>query len=315
MGSYIIKRILIAIPILFGITLIAFLMNYLAPGSVADMMVTPDMGPDIREALYHSMGLDSPWYVQYGSWLNNILHGNLGFSLSLRLPVSRIISERVLSTFILVGSSLVISILLAIPLGIFSAVKADTLPDRIIATGSYVFVSTPNFFVAMALIYLLTIQLRLLPSSGMYTIGMKGNIPDLMQHLVMPGLTLGIVTLGRLTRYIRTFMLDVLQQDYLRTAAAKGVPPLARVFTHAFRNAFLPLITLISLEIPTLFGGSVVVEQIFSWPGVGRMALDAINGRDYPVIMGVTLITAVLVVLSNILSDVICSLTDPRLKY
>jgi peptide/nickel transport system permease protein len=287
----------------------------LAPGSVADMMVTPDMGPEVRESIIRGLGLDAPWYVRYGTWIGNVLQGNLGFSFSLMLPVSQLIYERVFSTVLLVGSSLVIGILLSIPLGIISAVKSDTVIDRILAVFSYTGVSAPQFFIAMALIYFLTIRMGLLPSSGMNSIGMKGNAADTLLHLIMPGLTLGIVTICRFTRYIKTFMLEVLGEDYLRTAAAKGVPYMSRVFVHAFRNAFLPLITLISLEIPGLFGGSVVVEQIFSWPGIGRMALEAINTRDYPVIMGVTLITAMMVVLSNLLADMIFSLADPRIKY
>jgi peptide/nickel transport system permease protein len=315
MKNYLIRRFLIMIPILFGISFIIFFIIYLAPGSPLDLMISPTMTAESIAALEHSLGLDAPIHKQYLSWLGNVLRGNLGYSYTSYRPVAQVIAERIPATCLLMFSSLVIGLLVAIPLGILSAIKQHTIFDYAATFFAFFGVSAPNFFFGLALIFVFSIKLRWFPSSGMFTLGRGGDLLDLIRHMVLPGTVLVVNIAGRFIRYVRSSMLDILQQDYLRTAAAKGVPFLKRLLIHAFRNSLLPIITLIGLEIPAILSGAVVTEQIFSWPGIGRLTMESILLRDYPVLMGLNMMAAIMVLLASIITDLLYALADPRIKY
>jgi peptide/nickel transport system permease protein len=302
------------IPILFGVSVVNFFIIHLAPGSPMDLMISPTVTAEAREILERNLGFDAPLHRQYITWLGAVLRGNLGYSYTSYRPVAQIIAQRIPATFLLMGSALAAGLLFAVPLGVASAVKQHSLFDYLGTFVAFFGVSTPNFFLGLGLVYVFSIKLKLFPSSGMYTLG-GGGPSDMIRHLIMPCAVLAASICGRFIRYVRSSMLDVLHQDYLRTAAAKGVPFFSRVGIHAFRNALLPLITLIGLEIPGLLGGAVVTEQIFSWPGIGRLTVDAIMTRDYPVLMGLNLLAAVMVLLASLVTDIFYALADPRIKY
>ncbi|MDR1302897.1 MAG: ABC transporter permease [Treponema sp.] len=315
MKHYLIRRLLCMVPILFGVSLVNFCIIRLVPGSPMDLMISPTMTAEARAVLEHNLGFDAPLHRQYISWLLRVVQGDLGYSYTSYRPVAQIILDRIPATVLLMGSALVLGLALAIPLGVVSALKQHRFFDYLATFTAFLGVSTPNFFLGLGFIYLFSIKLKLFPSSGMYTLGVPGGLGDLFRHLVMPCAVLAIHICGRFIRYVRAAMLDVLYQDYLRTATAKGVPFFPRLGIHAFRNALLPIITLIGLEIPGLLGGAVVTEQIFSWPGIGRLTIDAIMTRDYPVLMGLNLMAAVMVLLASLITDILYALADPRIKY
>ena len=288
MGKYILKRILIAIPVLIGITLIDYAIMCLA-GSPLEMLKGPRISDAALQAKEIAAGLDKPLIVQYFVWLWQLLQGNLGYSMKSYEPVSAMIGSHIGPTLLLMGASLILSLLIAVPAGIYSAVKQYSKGDYAVVTASFIGSSIPSFFLALILIYIFTVKLGVLPSSGMNTLG--SNI-----------------------RYIRSSFLEILQQDYLRTAKAKGIGYRRVIWKHAMRNALLPIVTVIGMQIPMLFGGAVIIEQVFSWPGLGLMTMTAIMGRDYPVIMGVCLLSAVVVLISNLITDILYALVDPTIQ-
>ena len=310
MWKYILKRILIAIPVLFGITIIDYALMCLA-GSPLEMMQGPRVSEAAVEAKRIALGLDQPVYIQYFVWLQQILQGNFGYSISSYQSVSSMILERLGPTLLLMGASLLLSLLIAVPAGIYSAVHQYSKGDYAVVTISFLGSSIPGFFLALLLLFLFTVKLGWLPSGGMFTLGTQGSIGDLVKHMIMPVVVLAFSMTGNHIRYIRSSMLEILQQDYLRTARAKGIGNFKVIYKHALRNALLPIITVVGMQIPLLFGGAVIVEQIFSWPGLGLMTMSAIIARDYPVIMGVCLWSAVLVVFSNLITDVLYAVADP----
>lgn len=315
MRNYLIRRILIAIPVLLGITFLSFFIIHLAPGSPVDLMIGPDMTEEARKALEHSMGLDAPIYRQYITWLGNLCRGELGYSYSSYRPVTEVIAERLPATFLLMGTALIVGLLIAVPLGIISAIKQHSVFDYLATFLAFFGVSAPNFFLGLGLIYIFSIKLKAFPSSGMFTLGTDGGVADVARHMVLPCIVLAVNISGRFIRYVRSAMLEVLDQDYLRTATAKGVHYWSKLMIHALRNALLPLITLIGLELPSLLGGAVVTEQIFVWPGIGRLTMDSILTRDFPVLMGLNLMSAVMVLLASLITDIVYAIADPRIKY
>lgn len=314
MLKYILKKILLAIPVLLGITIIDFLLMNLA-GSPIDMMTGPKVTESMKAMRAAAWGLDQPIWKQYLGWLGEILQGNLGYSYKTYQPVAEMIGSHVGPTLLLMGSSLALGLLIAIPAGIYSAVHRYQKRDYAMVTTSFVFSSVPSFFMALLLIYLFTVRLGWLPSSGMTTPGLDGSVTDILRHMVMPVLVLAAGVAGSNIRYIRSAVLEILEMDYLRTARAKGIGRFRVINKHALRNALLPIVTVIGMQIPTLFGGAVIVEQVFSWPGLGLITMSAILGRDYPVIMGVCLLSAVVVLLANLLTDIVYALVDPTIKY
>ncbi len=313
MGKYILKRILIAIPVLIGITIIDYAIMCLA-GSPLEMLQGPRVSEAAVEAKKIALGLDQPFYVQYFVWLGQLLRGNMGYSISSYQSVSEMIGNHLGPTILLMGVSLLVSLLVSIPAGIYSAIRQYSKGDYAVVTFSFLGSSVPSFFLALLLIYLFTVKLGWLPSSGMITLGTEGGFLDVAKHMVMPVLVLAFSMAGSNIRYIRSAMLEILQQDYLRTARAKGIGKLNVIGKHGLRNALISIITVIGMQIPMLFGGAVIVEQIFSWPGLGLMTMSAITSRDYPVIMGVCLLSAIVVLVTNILTDILYALADPTIQ-
>lgn len=314
MLKYILKRLLIAIPVLFGITVIDFLLTTLA-GSPLDSLVGPRVSEDAVLAKEIALGLDQPFYVQYWIWLKQLFSGNLGYSVKSYEAVSDMIASRIGPTLLLMGSSFVVGLLIALPAGIFSATHRYSRRDHAIVTASFVGTSIPSFFLALMLIYVFTVRLGVLPSSGMTTLGTSGGLLDVVRHMVMPVIVLAVGMAGSNIRYIRSAVLEILDKDYLRTARGKGIGRFRVINKHALRPALVSVVTVFGMQLPMLFGGAVIVEKIFNWPGLGLMTMNAINARDYPVIMGVCLLSAIVVVLGNLLTDILYAVVDPTIRY
>lgn len=314
MWKYVAKKILLALPVLLGITLIDYLIMCLA-GSPLDMMISPRATQEAVAMKAQQLGLDQPVLVQYLSWLGQLFQGNLGYSYKSYQPVVEMIGSQMAPTLLLMGVSLVLGLLIAVPAGIYSAIHRYQKRDFAVVTASFFGSSIPGFFLALILIYVFNVRLGWLPSSGMFTPGTGGDFWDVVRHLIMPAVVLAVSVAGSNIRYIRSAMLEILEMDYLRTAKAKGIGRFLVINKHALRNALLPIVTVIGMQIPTLFGGAVIIEQIFSWPGLGLVTMNAITGRDYPVIMGVCLLSAVVVQVSNLLTDIVYALVDPTIKY
>ncbi|SEU31214.1 peptide/nickel transport system permease protein [Lacrimispora sphenoides] len=314
MLKYIIKRILIAIPVLIGITVIDFLIMTMV-GSPLELLQGPRVSEAAIETKRIALGLNKPVYVQYWIWLTNLLQGNMGYSMKSFQPVSQMIKIYIGPTLLLMSVSLFVSMLIAVPAGIYSAVHKYTPQDYTVVTLSFLGSSVPSFFLALVLIYLFTVRLGWLPSSGMYTLGAQKSAIDVLRHMIMPVIVLATSMAGTNIRYIRSAMLEILRMDYLRTARAKGIGRFLVINKHALRNALIPVITVFGMHIPILFGGAIIIEQVFSWPGLGMMTMSAIISRDYPVIMGVCLMSAIVVLVANLLTDIIYALVDPTITY
>lgn len=314
MKKYIIKRLLIAIPTLLGITMIDYAIMCFA-GSPLEMLQGARVSQEALAARSEALGLNKPFYVQYLIWLGQLLQGNLGYSIRTYEPVSEMIGSRIGPTLLLMGVSLIVSLLLSVPAGIYSALHQYSKGDYGVVTASFFGSSIPGFFLSLLLVYLFTMKLGILPSSGMTTLGTEGGAADVAAHMVMPVLALSVSMAGTNLRYIRSAMLEILGQEYLRTAKAKGIGLRRVIGKHALRNALVPIVTVIGMQIPVLFGGAVIVEQLFSWPGLGLMTMSAILERDYPVIMGVCLLSAVVVLAANLVTDLLYAAADPSIRY
>lgn len=313
MRRYIIKRILTAIPVLIGITLIDYLIMTMA-GNPLEMMVGPRISQAAVDVRAIQLGLNQPFYIQYLVWLNQLIHGNLGYSITSYQSVASMIASHIGPTLLLMVSSLLLSYVIALPCGIYSAVRQYSKGDYAIVTTSFVASSIPSFFLALLLIYVFSLKLGWLPSNGMVTLGQAFDVFDLLRHMVLPVLVLALSFAGSNIRYIRSAMLEILQSDYLRLAKAKGIGMRKVILKHGLKNALVPIISLIGTQIPLLFGGAVIVEQVFSWPGLGLMTMSAIIARDYPVIMGVCLLSAVVVLIGNLVTDILYAAIDPTIE-
>lgn len=312
MAKYILRKLLLAIPVLLGITIIDYAIMSLA-GSPLDMMTGPRTTEAAIALRAEQWGLNQSFWGQYVTWLGELLRGNLGYSYRSFQPVSEMIGSHIGPTLLLMGASLILGLLIAVPAGVYSALHRYKKRDYAVVTASFLGSSIPGFFLALILIFFFTVKLGWLPSSGMFTPG-DGSAADVLRHMVMPVIVLAVGVAGSNIRYIRSSVLEILEADYLRTATAKGLGRRRVINVHALRNALLPIVTVIGMQIPTLFGGAVIVEQIFSWPGLGLIAMNAITGRDYPVIMGVCLLSAVVVQAANLLTDIVYALVDPTIK-
>jgi len=313
--KYILKRLVTAIPVLFIISLGAFLMLQLAPGDAADLYITPDTTQQQIEATRAALGLDEPIYVQYFNWLSQVLRGNLGYSFSNSVPVTQIIGERIGPTVLLMGSALVVAYILGIPLGIISGRKHGTGADSSITAISFLGISIPSFFFGLSLVYIFGVELGVLPTGGMYPLGTQPTLGVMVQHLILPVFTLSIAYLASMTRYMRSTTIDVYEQNYIRTAVAKGLSAGEVYRYHGIRNSLIPIITVIGTDLPKLVGGAIVTEQVFSWPGLGSLTMTAIQQRNYPIILGVTMLSAVVVLLANLVVDILYAVIDPRIQY
>ena len=313
MLSYILRRILSTLPVMGIVALFVFSLLYIAPGDPAAVIAGDQASPADVERIRQGLGLDRPFLIQFGSWLWNILHGDLGTSIFTNLPVSAMIAQRIEPTFSLMAITLVLTILVAVPLGVVAAWKAGTWVDRTVMAFAVFAFSLPVFVVGYVLAYVFALQFEWLPVQG-YTPLAAGLWPWL-QNLILPALALGSVYIALIARITRASMLEVLQQDYVRTARAKGLGQRNILFVHALKNAAVPIVTVIGIGIALLIGGAVVTESVFAIPGLGRLTIDAILRRDYPVIQGIVLLFSFLYVLVNLMVDVTYTLVDPRIRY
>lgn len=313
MVSYILRRILATLPVMGIVALFVFSLLYIAPGDPAVMIAGDQATPEDVERIRQGLGLDRPFLVQFGSWLWHILHGDLGTSIFTNLPVSALIAQRIEPTLSLMSLTLVLTILVAVPLGVVAAWKAGSWIDRTIMAFAVFAFSLPVFVVGYVLAYVFALQFEWLPVQG-YTPLSNGFWPWL-QNLILPAVALGSVYTALIARITRASMLEVLQQDYVRTARAKGLDQSSILFVHALKNAAVPIVTVIGIGIALLIGGSIVTESVFAIPGLGRLTIDAILRRDYPVIQGIVLLFSFVYVLVNLLVDVTYTLVDPRIRY
>lgn len=315
MKKYILKRLLIALFVLFGITVIDFVIMNMAPGSPLDMMRNPMVSQAALDMKAEALGLNDPLYLQYFKWLGELFQGNMGYSMITYQPVSNLIATHIGPTLLLMGVSLLVGLSIAVPLGVLSAVKQYSISDYTAMTASFLGISVPSFFLSLVLIYVFTVKLNWLPSSGMVTMGTNGGILDVIKHMILPCSVLVVSVAGRNIRYVRSSMLEILGQDYLRTAKAKGIKEFFIIGKHAMRNALIPIVTVLGMEIPVVFGGAVVIEQIFSWPGIGLLTMSSIMSRDYPTVMGLNLLAAVIVLVANLLTDLLYAVVNPTIQY
>lgn len=317
MLRYVCKRILLAIPILFGISIIVYALASAAPGSPIDMFISNNssMTAEAIAAMEQKMGLDKPVIVQYWNWLKAILSGDLGFSYRTYEPVWDMIKVRIGPTLTLTGTALVLSLLISIPLGALAAYKPYSVADYLSSGLSFLGAAMPNFFAAMVVVFFFSVKLGWLPASGMYNSLSDKSFSSLLPHLILPSCVLALQLMGGFLRQMRSSMLDSMDDDYVNTARAKGLRERAVVLIHVMRNSLIPLVSQIGLSIPLLIGGAVVTEQIFSWPGIGSLMVLSINNRDYPTIMGLTVVISVFVLLGNIVVDIVYGLLDPRIRY
>ena len=315
MAAYIAKRLLAAIPVLLGLTVIVFLMIALIPGGTAVAILGPLASPQAVAKLNAELGLDQPLLVQYVHWLGNlILHGDLGRSYSLKRPVVDEVVERFSATLILAGTALVLCSILGLLAGIVSAVRQFGWTDKIVTFFVLIGISTPSFFLGLILILVFAVDLRIFPASGMYAFYGGGDLPDLARHLFLPAVTLAAVATGVIARLTRTSMLEVLRQDYIRTARAKGLTERRVIYRHAFKAALVSVIPVIGIQGGFVIGNAVYIETVFQWPGIGSMLVNAISTRDFLLVQGGVLIVAAAYVLFNLAADVVQTLLDPRMR-
>ena len=317
MGQYTIRRSLQAVPLLFGIAAISFLFMQLAPGGPLTLLAhNPHMTQAQLNNIKANLGLDKPGIVQFALWLGGLLHGDWGYSYVDGRPVLQVILERLPATLELMGAGFVIAFSLAIPIGLLAAVKQYSIFDYVTTFFSFFALSMPVFWFGLMLQLFFAVRLAWLPSAGMYNEAANTITPgDWLSHLILPALALGITSIAGWSRYMRSSLLEVIRQDYIRTARAKGLGSGVVVLKHAVRNALIPLVTVIALDVPAYFVGAVVIEDVFSWPGMGRLFVSSLETRDYPVQMGLLVISSVLIIAGNLVADLAYGWLDPRVKY
>ena len=322
MTFYVIRRIFIGILLLLFMSAAFFALTRLTPGPPFTAGENPRVHQDQINRRIHALGLDVPWYQQYPSYVNALLHGNLGDSYVYNQPVSTLLSQRVPNSVLLLGVSLIVSLLIAIPLGVFAATHQYSKADMTTSVVSYVGISMPSFVLGIFLLLAGGVWIRHLtggtfyfPLFGMHTNASTTDLGDLAWHMVLPVLSLSILSVAGFSRFMRASMLEVLHQDYVRTAKAKGLAARTVNYKHALRNAILPIVTLVALQTPQLVSGAIITEGIFSWPGMGLLAFQAAVDRDYPVILAVVMLVAVLTVIFNLLADITYAIVDPRIRY
>jgi len=315
MGAYLFKRVLQAVPLLIGVSFIAFVILRLAPGGpMAVYAQNPSMTEADMRRIEHLLGLDQPIHVQYVRWASGMLSGHLGYSYRTGRPVGGVILERVPATIELMGAAYLIAITFGITTGVVSALRRYSLFDYLATPAAMVGLSVPTFWFGLIVIIVFAATLHWIPSGGLSSLGAPFSIGDRLIHLVGPAAVLGLWMTATWSRYTRSSVLEVIGQDYIRTARAKGLRSPSVLVRHTLRNALIPLITLAGLEFRNLFGGALVTETVFSWPGVGRLYLDSLNYQDYSVILGLLLVTSAMVLAGSLLADVCYALVDPRIR-
>jgi peptide/nickel transport system permease protein len=320
MLAYIIRRLILAIPILFGVALISFLLVYLAPGDPLGAFLVPNVRPEVLERLREIYGLDKPLVEQFVGWITSYIQiwnpDAWGISITYRRPVLELIAERTPATLLLMGTALLVTVLVSVPLGMLAALKQYSVADKVVTTFATIGYAMPSFVLGTYLLYIGAVWTGIFPFGGMSS-SLRGDADplDIAWHMVLPVASLAIQSIAGWSRYVRATMLEVLHQDYIRTAKAKGLGGSRVNFRHALRNALIPVVTLFGLSLPALIAGAAITEGIFSWPGLGSMGLAAVQQRDYPVVMAFVLLGGIGVVFGNLIADILYGVVDPRIKY
>jgi peptide/nickel transport system permease protein len=320
MRQYVIRRVLQMFPVLFGVSVLLYIMFTLAPGDMVSnmMQANPRMTVERQTQLRHLYHLDQPKIVQYGYWLNDVVHGNLGTSYKYQQPVTHVLNAYIWNSFYLGLTSFIASLIFAIPIGVLSATRQYSKFDVFWTIFAMIFISIPSFFFAMLLIKCFAIEIHLFPAAGMLTAGSNATglskLLDILHHMFLPFVVLTLMNVASWMRYVRTSMLEVMRQDYIRTARAKGLAEKVVIYRHALRNALMPVVTLLGLYLPVLFSGAMITESLFTWPGIGPVTLYAVNNRDYSLLMGINVFLAFLTLVGNLLADIAYALVDPRVR-
>jgi peptide/nickel transport system permease protein len=317
MSTYIIRRLLVSIPILIGITVLVFFFIASAPGDPVSAFIRPELAnnAEIRRIIVERYGLDQPLYIRYLRWLAEALQGNLGYSAIGGLPILDTVIRGLLASASLMLTALLIGIVVGIPVGVFSALRQYSRTDFALTGIAFLGISTPSFLLGIGALWLLGLQIRIFPIGGMQDPTQEFNIPDFVAHLLLPAMVLGVGYLAYLMRYSRAAMLEVIHTQYVTTAESKGLPYSTVILRHAFRNALIPILTIIGVFLPEMVGGAVITESVFSWPGIGLMMVQGVAQRDYPMIMGISLFVGIAVLFANLLTDVLYAVADPRIRY
>jgi peptide/nickel transport system permease protein len=313
LGGFVVRRVGQAVLVMLGVSVIVFGLIHLVPGDPIRLALGTRFDPDVYAALRERSGLDQPLLTQYVSWLGNALTGDLGVSFRTGQPVATMVTERLPATAFLAGGALVVALAIALPAGILSAVRSGSKLDSAVTAASQVGVSIPDFWSGIMLILLFSAVLGWLPPSG-YVSPLESPV-DALRHLALPAITVGVISGSILTRFVRAAMLDALHQDHTRTARSKGLAEGTVIRRHVLRNALVPIVTVVGLQLAFLLGGVVVVEVIFAWPGLGRLALDAVTSRDYPVLQAAVLLFSLTFLVINLVVDLLYALLDPRIRY
>lgn len=313
MLKYCLKKIGQLAIVMLLISFFSFAIIDLAPGDISSMYLTPDMTEAERQLITEKLGLDKSMPEQYWGWLTEALQGNLGVSLSYNTPVAPMLLRRLPSTILLMGVSLLVSLALAIPLGLIAGYKKNTWADNLISSFAYFGMSIPSFYFGMLMIILFTATLHWLPSSGMHSVGVDTPL-DTLQHMIMPVLTMALGTMASKIRYVRANTIGQLSEEYVLASKAKGCTPAQILRKHVLKNTLLPIITILGMNMASLVCGSFIIESVFGWPGVGSFAMEAIGKRDYPVIMAYIMLSGFILVVGNFVADILYSFADPRIK-
>jgi peptide/nickel transport system permease protein len=318
---YITRRLVEMIPILVVISFLAFSLLVAVPGDPSDVLILgdPSVSRESINDLRKIYGLDDPVPMRYVKWISQVAQGNFGYSRTFHLPVLEVVSPMLVNTAILTSLSLLTALLISIPLGIYSAVKQYSIGDYLGTSFAFFGFSVPSFWLALVLIIVFSVNLHLLPPGGMMSTGVAPGLMDQLldraQYLIMPAFVLGLAQMASWTRYMRSSLVEVIRQDYIQTARAKGLAERVVVYRHALKNAMIPIVTLIALSIPEMFSGAIVIETVFSYPGMGRLYYQSIFNKDFSVVMAVLMMIALLVILSNLAADVFYAFLDPRIRY
>ena len=324
MGWFVLKRLLQAVPLLLAVATVTFFIVHLAPGDPMDMLLeqrfSRNIDPEVIELIRQKYGLDQPLHIQYAKWIGNLFQGDFGESFRYRRPVSTLIAERIPYTLQLTVLALLLDALVGIAFGTFSAVKQYSAMDKTVTLGSLTIYSIPGFWLALMLVLLFSVNLGWLPTSQTRSLDYEllswpGKLGDLLWHLVLPVFVLGIGSAAGTARYMRNRLLEVLSEEYIVAARARGIKERTVTLKHAMRNALIPIVTIYGMSLPFLLGGAVLIERVFAWPGMGLLAVEAVGGRDYPVILATSMMGAVLVILGNLLADILYVFVDPRVSY
>jgi len=317
MGQYIIKRLLVSIPVLLVISIAIFGLLQMVPGDPLDAYIPPDQAvtQEQREEIRRQLGLDKPPVVQYLYWLGNALQGNLGYRIKNQQPVWSEIRQRTGPTLSLMGLGMGLGVLLGVLFGVIAAIRRYSLLDQTLTVGAFLGISTPPFLAGLLGLYFFALKWRVFPSGGYSTPGQEVTAPDVLYHLALPAIILSLFYIAIIMRYTRSSVLEVLGLDYVRTARAKGLAEIVTTRKHVLRNALIPIVTVVGANFANLVGGAVFLESIYSWPGMGQLYLDGVESRDYPLIMGLTLVLASVILLANLATDLLYGVIDPRIRY